>query len=259
MRLDLSAYFEEASAHYKSPSQIARVTSESWFLENAYCPACAAKYLKDYPANQPVIDFYCVNCRQEYQLKGKRHSFGRKVLDGEYDTMMQGVNGNKIPNFAFLVYDLGKLMVTNLFFVPRYFFSHSIIEPRKPLSAKAKRHGWTGCNILFFNIPEIAKIHAIKDNEILNPGAVHNSWDKIRFMSEFKSATARGWTSDVIRCVDLIGDKEFRLSDCYEFEGKLKELHPENRNVRPKIRQQLQIMRDKGLIEFLGDGRYKKR
>ncbi len=31
-------------------------------------------------------------------------------------------------------------------------------------------------------------------------------------------------------------------------------LHPENRYVRPKIRQQLQILRDLGFVEFLGRG-----
>jgi type II restriction enzyme len=34
-------------------------------------------------------------------------------------------------------------------------------------------------------------------------------------------------------------------------------LHPLNRNIRPKIRQQLQVMRDHGVLEFLGQGRYR--
>jgi type II restriction enzyme len=78
-------------------------------------------------------------------------------------------------------------------------------------------------------------------------------------MSEFKKASARGWTSDVIRCVDLIETREFELSDCYKFENRLRELHPDNQNVKPKIRQQLQIMRDRSLLEFLGNGRYRKK
>jgi type II restriction enzyme len=35
-------------------------------------------------------------------------------------------------------------------------------------------------------------------------------------------------------------------------------LHPENRHVRDKLRQQLQVLRDLGLIEFLGRGRYRR-
>jgi type II restriction enzyme len=34
-------------------------------------------------------------------------------------------------------------------------------------------------------------------------------------------------------------------------------LHPENRHVRDKIRQQLQVLRDLGLIESLRRGRYR--
>ncbi len=32
--------------------------------------------------------------------------------------------------------------------------------------------------------------------------------------------------------------------------------YPNNKNVRPKIRQQLQVLRDLGLIEFEGQGKY---
>ncbi len=33
--------------------------------------------------------------------------------------------------------------------------------------------------------------------------------------------------------------------------------HPENHNVKAKVRQQLQFLRDKGVIEFLGSGQYR--
>jgi type II restriction enzyme len=259
MELGLSRYFRLASKQYTSPSQIARVISENWFMDNAYCPSCSRDSIREYPANHPVIDFYCSHCKQDYQLKGKRGLIGRKVLDGQYDTIMRAVNKNQLPNFAFLIYDPTQFEVTDLFYVPKYFFSPSIIEKRTPLSLDARRAGWIGCNILFYNIPEIAKIHAVKNSEIIPSDSVYESWNKIRFMSEFKRVNARGWTSDIIHCVDLIEKSEFDLSDCYKFEGRLKHLHPENQNIKPKIRQQLQIMRDKGLIEFVGKGRYRKR
>ena len=40
----------------------------------------------------------------------------------------------------------------------------------------------------------------------------------------------------------------------YALEDNLSRLHPANRHVRDKIRQQLQILRDLGLLEFLGGG-----
>jgi type II restriction enzyme len=43
----------------------------------------------------------------------------------------------------------------------------------------------------------------------------------------------------------------------YRFENRLAGLHPQNRNIRPKIRQQLQVLRDRGLLEFVERGVYR--
>ena len=53
--------------------------------------------------------------------------------------------------------------------------------------------------------------------------------------------------------------EQFELEDVYAFEDRLAETYPENRHVRAKIRQQLQVLRDEGLVEFLGDGEYRLR
>ena len=67
---------------------------------------------------------------------------------------------------------------------------------------------------------------------------------------------ARGWTLDVLNVVRGMGRREFTLAEVYAFAGELARLHPRNRFVRPKIRQQLQILRDLGFVEFLGSGQY---
>jgi hypothetical protein len=41
--------------------------------------------------------------------------------------------------------------------------------------------------------------------------------------------------------------------------GSLAKRHPQNRHVQPKIRQQLQELRDMGLVEFPGGGDYRLR
>jgi hypothetical protein len=46
----------------------------------------------------------------------------------------------------------------------------------------------------------------------------------------------------------------FTLSDAYKFEGKLKSLHPNNKHVKDKIRQQLQLLRNRNIIKFEGGG-----
>jgi type II restriction enzyme len=40
----------------------------------------------------------------------------------------------------------------------------------------------------------------------------------------------------------------FTNDDAYALEKHLSALHPDNKNVRPKIRQQLQVLRDLGLL-----------
>jgi len=44
--------------------------------------------------------------------------------------------------------------------------------------------------------------------------------------------------------------------DFYAHADSLAKLHPQNAQVRPKIRQQLQVLRDLGLLDFLGSGSY---
>ena len=57
--------------------------------------------------------------------------------------------------------------------------------------------------------------------------------------------------------VRRLGKKEFRLAEVYAFAEELRRLHPDNRLIEPKIRQQLQRLRDLGFVEFLGEGSYR--
>jgi type II restriction enzyme len=63
---------------------------------------------------------------------------------------------------------------------------------------------------------------------------------------------------DILNCVNRIPNSVFTLNEIYKFENELQVKHPQNNNVRPKIRQQLQFLRDKGILEFLGNGKYRK-
>jgi hypothetical protein len=70
--------------------------------------------------------------------------------------------------------------------------------------------------------------------------------------------TLSGWRLDTFNVVSKITANIFKLDQVYDYKQHLQELHPENRNVEAKIRQQLQELRDLGLIEFLGGGVYRK-
>jgi phosphatidylserine/phosphatidylglycerophosphate/cardiolipin synthase-like enzyme len=68
----------------------------------------------------------------------------------------------------------------------------------------------------------------------------------------------KGWEKDVFDVLNEIDLDIFKLKDVYEYEERLSKLHPENKFVKAKIRQQLQQLRDLGLIEFLERGIYRK-
>jgi type II restriction enzyme len=59
--------------------------------------------------------------------------------------------------------------------------------------------------------------------------------------------------------VESLGKPEFTIEEIYAFDRHLGDLYPGNQNVRPKIRQQLQFLRDRGLIEFVSRGSYRLR
>ena len=67
-----------------------------------------------------------------------------------------------------------------------------------------------------------------------------------------------GWKLEVFNCLDSIENRTFYLEEAYAFEDVLSDKYPNNRNIKDKIRQQLQYLRDLGLIEFKVRGVYKK-
>jgi hypothetical protein len=56
-----------------------------------------------------------------------------------------------------------------------------------------------------------------------------------------------------------LGRRTFNIGDAYAFAPELSAIYPKNQNVKPKIRQQLQVLRDLGLIRFVGRGEYEVR
>lgn len=70
--------------------------------------------------------------------------------------------------------------------------------------------------------------------------------------------TLSGWRLDTFNVVSNIPNNVFELDRVYEYKQQLQNLHPDNQNIEAKIRQQLQELRDLGLIDFLGGGSYRK-
>jgi len=254
MKLD----FEETQLPYSSGSQSARAWTEAWVSMWAYCPHCGNAKMSQFPNNRPVADFLCTFCKEEFELKSQKGKFGTKVADGAYKTKCERLIASNNPNLLLMNYDLKSLAVVNLLIVPKRFFVPDIIEERKPLAKTARRAGWIGSNILLGKVPEIGKIHIVQNGVIRPKGAVLEEWHKTLFLRS-ETLEARGWLLDVMKCVESLGKRDFTLEEVYAFDRHLGDLYPGSQNVRPKIRQQLQYLRDRGLIEFVSRGNYRLR
>ena len=254
----LNLGFEEAATAFVSASQNARVWTEQWVAANLFCPNCGAPRITQFPGNRKVADFFCGACQEEFELKSQKGRFGPRVVDGAFGSMCDRLAASNNPNLVLMNYDLARFGVTDLFFVPRHFFVREIIQERKPLAPTARRAGWVGCNILLSEIPSSGKIFFVRDREAAPRDLVMEQWRSTLFLKD-RGVAARGWLIEVMKCVELVGRETFTLDDVYGFEDRLKALYPGNQNVRPKIRQQLQVLRDQGYLDFVGRGRYRLR
>ncbi len=171
--------------------------------------------------------------------------------------MIERISSNQNPELFVMSYDKGSYAINSLLMVPKYFFAPKVIEKRKPLADTARRAGWVGCNILFSEIPQQVLVYLIKDGQFVDFEKVHKQVSSNSSL-RLENPHLRGWLLDTLICIEQFGSAEFSLRDLYNFEHVLSQKHPQNKNVKAKIRQQLQLLRDRGFIEFLGNGYYRR-
>jgi type II restriction enzyme len=245
----------QLSAAYKSLSQKARITTESWVVQQLPCPSCDQP-LRSLVANAKSADVECSGCQERFQIKSQSKPFSKKLLGAEYNTTKNAVTSGTHPSMILLHYDPSSMRVQRLELVHRSWITESVIIPRKELSNRARRAGWKGCNFALDDIPLVARIEVVCSGQATPMSAVNERWKVAQRISSH-SAESRGWMSDVLSVVDRL-PHAFNLQDVYVQEPLLAKRHPQNQHVRPKIRQQLQAARDLGFVEFLGDGQYRK-
>jgi type II restriction enzyme len=254
----LELAFQVALAtEYKGPTQRIRVLSEHWVSTQVYCPSCGYVNITRYKNNSPVADFFCSICHEDFELKGYKTALGVKIVDGAYRTMMERLKASNNPNLLLLGYDHQRQRVRNLLVIPKQFFIPDIIEERRPLAPSARRAGWIGCNIRLDGIPSAGRIFLIKDGTVEPTRNVTMQWRKMLFLRDLQDLNAKGWLLSIMRCIDKIQQNIFSLRDVYAFEPELMAAYPENQHIKPKIRQQLQVLRDMGYLNFLGNGTYR--
>jgi len=254
MDLRLPVHFGDG---YKSASQRARRITEPWGAGNLYCCSCQSARLDAQKANAQVSDFLCPGCVERYQLKSQSKKLGGRILGSNYQKMVDAILGNRSPNFFLLHYRLPEWLVRNLIIIPRFAISPSVIIQRKPLSATARRHNWTGYMLDVGLIPESAKIPLIVEGSEISRRVVREQYARIARIQTLKPEQ-RGWTLDVLRRVESLPNETFSNDEIYAFESELAKLYPANRHIQPKIRQQLQILRDRGLLKSLKPGLWQR-
>lgn len=205
---------------------------------------------------KPVADFFCNKYYEEFELKSKLKFLSKLIVDGSYYSMISRINSKNNPNFFLLVYN-ENWSVKDFLVIPIHFFTNDLVIKRSPLVSPARRVGWIGCNINISAIPDFGKIFLVKNSQEIDRELVKVSFNSTLFIRN-KNADSKGWLLDIIKCIEEIYSKEFTIDQVYNFEQRLKLKHHNNYFIKDKIRQQLQILRDRGFIEFVSRGKYRK-
>jgi type II restriction enzyme len=200
-----------------------------------------------------AIDYFCPSCDSPFQLKSQSKPIGSRIVDAAYSQIKRAILEDRTPDLFVLHYDLDSWAVRTVLLVPHFAFALSAVERRKPLAPTARRAGWVGCNILLDKIPMHARISVVNEGTLQTPRQVRSSYNRLAHWK----VTSRKTRLDSGQIVQSLGKMEFTLADVYAHTDSLAKLHPKNAHVRDKIRQQLQVLRDLGLLEFLGGGSYR--
>jgi type II restriction enzyme len=216
--------------------------------------ACEAESLSPTIANTRSKDFICPSCFHGYELKSKQGPFGRCVVDGAYSAMLAAIRDGRTPTLLLLEFAPG-WAVKGLTAVHHSLLTQDCIVGRKPLGPLARRAGWTGCNIILPSIAAEGRIPVIVDGRANAKEATRKAFARLQFLEKIP-AERRGWAASLLNLLRQLPRDTFSLKDAYGFEGVLAKLYPENNNLRPKIRQQLQVLRDAGILRFISRGQY---
>lgn len=200
------------------------------------------------------MDFLCGTCAQGFELKSKKGAFGPTVPDGAYVPMLTRIRSGQGANLILLSYT-DDYRIRSVLEIPSRFLIEEIIAPRKPLGSHCRRAGWQGCNIKVGLLPSAGRIDCVHDFLPIPQDEIGRRWKETAFLDGEDSAS-RSWLAVTMGMVARFNAEAFSLTDLYRYEDELARLFPNNRNIRAKIRQQLQTLKERGWLIFLGKGRY---
>lgn len=239
---------------YVSAAQRARVISEAWFGKNCYCLACEQESLVRCKPNTQATDFSCESCGHRYELKTFQKRPRKSLVNGAYLALMARIKSSSAPTLCLLERS-SSWEIRALTAIHSSFLVPWVIEQRLPLKAEARRAGWIGCNIRLDRIPSDGEVPLISNGSPLPKAEVRRRFQRYLPLSDL-SNDQRGWATLTLRVVRGLSKIHFTLPEVYAKERDFSAVYPQNRHVREKIRQQLQVLRDLGVLRFHGKGCY---
>lgn len=232
--------------------QIIKVLTEHWTANNIFCPVCWSA-LDNHKIDKPINDLFCIDCNDDFELKAEEWKFWKKIAWWNYDKAIKTIEEK--PMHLFVLKYSKDYTITNFLVVPKYFFTKDVIIKRpKPLK---RRPNYYMSDIDFSAIPESWKIHYINNWTYKSRTEILEEWNKIKFLENIKDKKwekkweSKGWLLDIMLSIEKLDKKEFHLKELNIFLDELKLKYPENNNIEAKIRQKLQILRNKWYIEFI--------
>ena len=199
--------------------------------------------------NKPVADLFCPNCHEQYELKSKNQkTIGNSVPDGAYHTMLERIQSDTNPNFFFLAYKKADYSIQQLVLVPKHFITPDMIIPRNKGIKNRPHH--IMCSINLVPLPESGKIFLIDNSRIIEPEIVLKKWQSNLFLRN-QNAERKGWLLAIMKCIDQLPRRIHIVTNRMNLKTKLSIQFPQNNHIKDKIRQQLQILRDQNMIEFI--------
>lgn len=119
---------------------------------HAHCPRCnRTRQFKRLPTNFECADVICKFCGYLAQVKATRLQDGsddlpRRIMSAAWGPQHERIIAGIYHGLYVVAYRSDGRTLVSIDFVPPHILeaSPSVFEPRKPLSANAKRAGWTG-------------------------------------------------------------------------------------------------------------------
>lgn len=252
-------------ARYRHKQQYIKHATEAWFAERVPCPDCGQR-LARVMTDQPSKDLACIDggCSASIELKARRFTRGRsrKVAGAAFEATATAFKAP--PHLAWLRYVVDEsglpAQVASLYMTPTNLLHPDLIVPGTVRNINHGRRRYQGCTIDLGLLPQAALVPLVTLGVMRNFAGFQREWRARRALPRIRSIT--DWRLDVLHCIDIIcadGRTRFSITDFRPFYFSLQDRHPGNGYVEAKVRQSLQDLRNRSLLEFEdGNGTYRR-